>query len=124
MAESINTLEGREALARIVRQARGRRTLRAFAKQVGVSHGVIAQLEKGLTKNPPDTTLSAIAPYTGFKFEELKTILTSRTPSETRRYRTAAEVWVVAKGLPPQEKALLGQMILAELGGLTSPDLE
>lgn len=111
-------------MARIVRQARGRRTLRAFAHLVGVSHGVIDRLERTITKNPPDTTLNAIAIHTGFKFEELKCILTSRTPSEVRQFLTAQEVWMVARGLPPQEKALLGQMILAELGGLTTPDLE
>ncbi|HEY9610503.1 hypothetical protein [Allocoleopsis sp.] len=121
MAESINTLEGREALDRIVRQARGQKTLRFFAKQVGVSHGVIARLEKTLTKNPPDTTLNAIAPFTEFNLQELRQILTSQTPPTVRCYRTAEEAWVIVKGLPPSEKALLGQMILAELGGLPNP---
>lgn len=90
---------------------------------VGVSHGVLDRLEKGETKNPPDSTLVALAPHTGFSFEELKSLLASRTTPEIRKCRTAQEAWAIIKGLPREEKALLGQMILAELGGLPSPDL-
>jgi transcriptional regulator with XRE-family HTH domain len=118
---SINTIEGREELARIVRQARGNRKVREFAREVGISHAAISKLEHGLTKDPADGTLLAIAPFTEFSFEELKSILASRVGTETRHYRTAQELWPLVRGLPPSEKARLGQMILGEFGGL-SPD--
>lgn len=121
MAESINTIEGREALARIVKQARGGKKVREFAREVGVSHAVISKLEHGLVQDPRDTTLLALSPHTDFSFEELKGILASRIVPQVRQYRTAQEAWVVVKNLPQAEKALLGQMILAELGGLTNP---
>lgn len=122
MAESINTIEGREALAKIVRRARGDKRLREFAREVGVSHGVISALELGLTQDPRDATLLAIARVTEHSFEELKAILASRSVGEMRQYRTAREAWVIVKHLPREEKALLCQMIVAELGGLPSPD--
>lgn len=123
MAEStINTVEGREALARIVRQARGKKGLRAFAREVGISHAALSKLEHAETKNPADQTLIALAPHTEFSFDELKAILASRISPEIRQYRTAQEAWIVVRSLPREEKALLGQMILAELGGLPSPD--
>lgn len=122
MTESINTIQGREALARIVRGARGDKKLRAFAREVGISHAALSKLEHALTKNPQDSTLLALARFTDFSFEELKGILASRITPEVRQYRTAQEAWVVVRSLPREEKALLGQLILAELGGLPSPD--
>lgn len=122
-ANTINTLDGREALARIVRQARGSKKVRAFAREVGISHAVLSRLERAETKSPADSTLIAIAPFTSFSFEELKSILASRATPEIRNYRTAKEVWSIVQELPREEKALLGQMILAELGGLANWDL-
>ncbi len=118
MSKSINTIEGRELLAQIVKRARGQKRLRPFAKEVGISHGTLSKLENGLIGNPEDATLMAITNVTEFSFEELKAILASRSAPEVRTYRTAKEVWAIVRGLPLQEKALLGQMILADLGGL------
>lgn len=56
-----------------------------------------------------------------FSFEELKALLASRSAAEIRKYCTTQEAWIIVKGLPREEKALLGQMILAELGGLPDP---
>ena len=124
MAESINTIVGREALARIVRQARGEKKLRPFAREVGVSHGVIYRLERAETKNPPDSTLAALVRFTEFSFEELKAILASRTNSEVRQFRRAEDLLPYVNQLPETEAGRLAQMIIARLAGLPLNPLE
>lgn len=116
--ETLYTPAGLQKLAQIARSARGDRSYREFEKISGVSHAAQRRVELGEVKNPDDTTLVKIAPYTPYSFEELKAIAQERQVGELRRYRTAEDLLPLVNELPVEERARLGQMIFGILARL------
>lgn len=102
-----------------MRSARGAHSLRAFAKSTGVSLSAIWNIELAETKEPRDSTLIKLAPYTGHTLQQLKSIAAeAQLPEETRTYRTMEEIWPLVDGLPAEELARLVQRAAAKLGGI------
>lgn len=114
--ESLYTTDGLKKLADIVRTARGDRGYRAFERLSGVSHAVVRRIELEEVKNPDDTTLAKLAPYTPYNFDELKAIAQERLVGEVRKYRTAEDLLPLVAELPVAERSRLAQLII---GGLT-----
>lgn len=77
---SFYTENGLDTLAKIVKDRRGKRSLREFAKLVGVTHKTIDRIECKQFKTPSNQVLARLAPYLGLSLENLITILTSTTP--------------------------------------------
>jgi transcriptional regulator with XRE-family HTH domain len=115
MAESTNTIEGLAQLARIVREARGHRKIREFAKLAGLSHATISRIEKEDIASPSDTTFECLAEVTGKTFEELKAIARSQAPSPGKQVRVAEDVLPLVDELSDFEAARLAQIIVARL---------
>lgn len=105
-------------MAQIARSARGERSYREFEKIAGVSHAAMRRVELAEVRNPDDTTLAKIAPFTPYSFEELKAIAQERQVGELRRYRTAEDLLPLVQELPVEERARLGQMIFGILARL------
>lgn len=116
--ETLYTEAGLKKLAQIAKNARGDRSYREFEKIAGVSHAAMRRVELVEVKNPDDTTLAKIAPYTPYSFEELKAIAQERQVGELRRYRTAEDLLPLVNELPVEERARLGQMIFGHLARL------
>lgn len=116
--ETLYTQAGLKKLAEIARSARGDRSYREFEKITGVSHAAMRRVELNEVKNPDDTTLAKIAPYTPYSFEELKAIAQERSVGELRRYRTAEDLLPLVTELPVEERTRLGQMIFGGLARL------
>lgn len=116
--ESLYTEAGLERLGEIAKSARGARSFREFEKISGISHAAIRRLELVEVKNPDDTTLAKLAPYTPYSFEELKAIAQERQVGEVRKYRTAEDLLPMVAELPVPEMVRLGQMIFGKLARL------
>lgn len=116
--ETLYTVAGLTALSQITHTARGDRSFRQFEKLTGISHAALRRLELAEVKNPDDTTLAKLAPYTPYNFEELKAIAQERTVGEKRKFLVAEELMPMVNELPVAEMVRLGQMILSRLARL------
>lgn len=113
--ESLYTAAGLAKLAQIAKDARGDRGYRPFERLSGISHAVQRRLELEEVKNPDDTTLAKLAPYTPYSFDELKAIAQERQMGELRKYRTAEDLLPLVQELPLPERARLAQLIVGTL---------
>jgi transcriptional regulator with XRE-family HTH domain len=118
MTKTLYTEQGLLRLAEIIKQARGNRSYREFENVTGVSHATIRRLELREVTTPEDTTLSQIAPFTPYTYEELKAIAQERERGEIRKYRIAEDILPMVKELPVTEAARLAQMIVCQLAGM------
>lgn len=118
MTKTLYTEVGLSQLAEIIKQARGDRSYREFETVTGVSHATIRRLELCEVRTPEDATLSQIAPFTPYSYEELKAIAQERERGEIRKYRIAEDVLPIVNELPAVEAARLAQMIVGRLAGL------
>lgn len=119
------TAEGKRKLARIVRDARGLKTLREFETHLlkvygkKLSFNAIAALEDPHNNRTPTTgTLDAIAPATGYSAEELAQILVYKpdlVEEEIKKYQTYEDLLPLARAMPKSERVLLIQALVAEL---------
>ncbi|WP_100898173.1 hypothetical protein [Nostoc flagelliforme] len=113
---NLYTRAGLEKLAQIVRDARGQKSVRAFATAVGVSHRTIARIEDADLHEPEISTLQKLGPMTGYTKEELIAILEERHDDQAfREYRTAEDVMPMINQLPDTEAARVAQSIVARL---------
>jgi transcriptional regulator with XRE-family HTH domain len=118
MSRTLYTDSGLLRLAEIIKSSRGDRSYREFEAVTGVSHATIRRLEHCEVQNPEDSTLSHIAPFTAYTFEELKAIAQERERGEVRQYRMAEDLMPMVDQLPDREAARLAQMIIGKLARL------
>ncbi|MBO3462875.1 helix-turn-helix transcriptional regulator [Aetokthonos hydrillicola Thurmond2011] len=116
MGRTLYTYSGLAKLGQIVRTARGRKSVRSFARKTGLSHATITRLENEEVKEPEIATLQKLAPHVGYNKEELIAICEdSPRKSEVRIYRLAEEVLPIIEQLPNIEAAKIAQAIIARL---------
>ena len=116
MGRTVYTYQGLEKLSGIIKTARGSKSVRKFAREVGVSYATISRLENGELKEPEMTTLQKLAQVTGYTKEELITICEDGVrPPEVRMYRLAEDVLPVIDQLPDAEAAKVAQHIISRL---------
>ena len=103
---------GLDKLAGIIKNARGSKSLRAFAEEVdGISHSTIGRLENA-ESDPSDEVLMILAEHTPYSYEELKAIAQGRQPKDARIYASAEDVFSVARKLSEIERRRLMHMLL------------
>lgn len=107
-------LEGRELIGKIIREARGSRSLRNFGKLTKISHTTIRRIETA-EDVPSNETLMALAEFTPYTFEELQAILQGREPTDLREVVTAHDALKIVKQLPPDEIEKLTHMLVTLL---------
>lgn len=116
MGRTLYTYQGLAKLGELVRNARGTKSGRQFAREMGLSYATITRLEKGEIKEPEVTTLQKLAPHLGYSKEELIAICESapRAP-EVKIYRVAEDALPVIDQLPDSEVAKVAQHIITRL---------
>lgn len=115
----IYTLEGLEKLAEIIRTARGKEAVRAFARRNDVSHRTISQLEACNVQEPEITTLQKIAPALGYTKEQLIAILEGR-PRILSTNSLAADIFATVDQM---ERGEIGKLIHYATDRLVSAEI-
>lgn len=120
MAVSLYTENGRQKIAAMIREARGKRGYRAFEDEIGISHGTIRNLELCQEINISTPTITKIAKYLGYSFEQLQAILLGRDVLK-KRDLTADELMDVVRDLPVSEVVKFAPKFMSYLASLIPP---
>lgn len=102
-------------LARIVRSARGHKSLRRFSQEAGLSQSTIQRIEEATVMSPQDDTFQGLARAVGRSPEELRAIAQGVPQSSIRSVRIAEDLIPLVNQLPVVEKARLAQYLIASL---------
>lgn len=111
----MNTPEGLGQLARMVKAARGHKSLRRFAQEAGLSQSTIQRIEEAVVDSPSDITFQGLARAMRRSPEELRAIAQGIPQSSVREVRIAEDLIPLVNQLPATEKARLAQYVVASL---------
>lgn len=114
-SDILNTPEGLSQLARIVKAARGHKSLRRFAKEAGLSQSTIQRIEEGVVGSPLDATFRGLARAMHRSPEELRAIAQGIPQSSVKTVQIAEDLIPLVNQLSATEKARLAQYVVASL---------
>lgn len=110
------TWEGLEKLSNLLAQARGNKSQRQFARELGISHRTVVRLEKAEIPHPRNDTLEIVAPAVGYDLDSLIALLkgedTFLKQQDLVEVKTAEQVLRIAEELPKAEVVKLMKYLI------------
>lgn len=104
-------VEARRLLSEAIKQARGSRSQRKFAKDLGVSYATVRSWEE-CESFPSQKSLELIASALGYSLEEFLQYLRRQQSHSQPRYQVAEDLLPMVNQLSDVEAARLVQMIV------------
>jgi transcriptional regulator with XRE-family HTH domain len=110
--ESCMDVEARQRLSKAIKQARGQRSQRKFAKDLGVSYATVRSWEE-CESFPSQENLELIARVRGESLEDFLLYLRGERSSKETRFKVAEDVLPMVNKLSDREAARLVQLIMS-----------